>query len=215
MTLKAVIFDLGGVVLDSPLQVFRKYEAELGLSPGLLSHIITGNGESGAWPRMERGELEMSGFFTAFDAEAAVRGAAIRATDLMDRVDLLCQPRASMLDAIRAIRRAGLATAALTNNWLSDDQHQKMALLRPEFDVFIESAREGLRKPDPRIYRLACERLACSPNEVVFLDDIGENLKPARQLGMTTIKVIDPAVALAELGALLGLELTGCATQET
>jgi putative hydrolase of the HAD superfamily len=215
MSLKAVMFDLGGVVLDSPLQVFRQYEAELGLSPGLLSRMITGNGESGAWARMERGELEMSGFFTAFDAEAAIRGAAIRATELMGRVDLLCQPRASMLDAIRAIRRAGFATAALTNNWLSADQHQKMALLRPEFDVFIESAREGLRKPDPRIYRLACERLACAPKEVVFLDDIGENLKPARQLGMTTIKVIDPAVALAELGALLGLGLTGRTTQET
>lgn len=208
MTPKAVMFDLGGVVLDSPLHVFRQYEAELGLSTGLLSRMITGSGESGAWARLERGELEMSAFFTAFDAEAAAHGPGIRATDLMDRIDLLCQPRPAVLRAIRAIRRAGLATAALTNNWSSDDQHQKMALLRPEFDVFIESAREGVRKPDPRIYELACERLGCAPNEVVFLDDIGANLKPARQMGMATIKVVDPAVALGELEALLELRLT-------
>jgi putative hydrolase of the HAD superfamily len=215
MTLKAVMFDLGGVVLDSPLQVFRQYEADLGLSPGLLSHMITSNGEGGAWPRLERGELQMSSFFAAFDAEAAARGAGIRAAELMDRVDLLCQPRAAVLHAIRGIRSAGLATAALTNNWFSDDQHRKMKLLRPEFDVFIESAREGLRKPDPRIYQLACERLRLGPCEVVFLDDIGENLKPARELGMTTIKVVDPASALAELGALLELQLTGSRTHET
>jgi putative hydrolase of the HAD superfamily len=205
---RAVMFDLGGVVLDSPLQVFRQYEAELGLSPGLLSHMIIGNGESGAWARLERGELAMSAFFAAFDAEAAAHGAAIRAAELMDRVDVMCQPRPSVLRAIRAIRHAGLATAALTNNWLSDDQHQKMVLLRPEFDVFIESAREGLRKPDPRIYQLACERLGLAPSEVVFLDDIGENLKPARRLGMTTIKVVDPTAALAELEALLEMRLT-------
>jgi putative hydrolase of the HAD superfamily len=208
MTPKAVMFDLGGVVLDSPLQVFRQYEAELGLRSGFLSVMITGAGESGAWARLERGELEMSAFFAALDAEAAAHGAAIRATELMDRVDLICQPRPAVLRAIRIIRRAGFATAALTNNWSSDDQHQKMVLLRPEFDVFIESAREGLRKPDPRIYELACERLGLAPSEVVFLDDIGENLKPARRLGMATIKVVDPGVALAELEALLELRLT-------
>jgi putative hydrolase of the HAD superfamily len=202
------MFDLGGVVLDSPLQVFRQYEAELGLRAGWLSHMITGAGESGAWARLERGELAMNAFFAAFDAEAAAHGAGIRAADLMDRVDLLCQPRESVLRAIRAIRRAGLATAALTNNWFSDDQHRKMVLLRPEFDIFIESAREGLRKPDPRIYELACQRLGVAPSEVVFLDDIGENLKPARRLGMTTIKVIDPVVALAELEAILQLRLS-------
>jgi putative hydrolase of the HAD superfamily len=207
MTHKAVIFDLGGVVLDSPLHVFRQYEAELGLSAGWLSRMIVGTGEGGAWARLERGELEMSAFFAAFDAEAALHGAGIRAIDLLGRVDQMCQPRPSVLQAIRAIRHAGLATAALTNNWFSDDQHRKMELLRPEFDVFIESAREGLRKPDPRIYELACERLGLAASEVVFLDDIGENLKPARRLGMTTIKVVDPAVALAELEVLLELRL--------
>jgi putative hydrolase of the HAD superfamily len=75
------------------------------------------------------------------------------------------------------------------------------------FDVVVESAVEGLRKPDPRIYELTCERLGVAPHEVVFLDDLGINLKPARAMGMTTIKVADPRAALDELGAVLGLDL--------
>jgi putative hydrolase of the HAD superfamily len=202
------MFDLGGVVLGSPLHVFRQYEAELGLTAGLISAVITGKGAAGAWSRLERGELDMPAFFAAFDAEVESMGSSIRATELMDRVDLMCQPRREVVEAIRRVRAAGLRTAGLTNNWLSADQHQKMELLRPEFDVLIESAREGLRKPDPRIYALACQRLAVEPPAVVFLDDIGENLKPARQMGMTTIKVVEPASALRELEAVLGLPLS-------
>jgi putative hydrolase of the HAD superfamily len=81
--------------------------------------------------------------------------------------------------------------------------------LRDLFDVFIESSVEGLRKPDPRIYELACSRLGVTPAEAVFLDDIGANLKPARQLGLTTIKVDEPGAALAELASTLGFPLDG------
>jgi epoxide hydrolase-like predicted phosphatase len=112
-----------------------------------------------------------------------------------------------MVSAIRRIRAGGLRAGALTNNWDSDDQKQKMDLLRAEFDVFIESVRVGLRKPDPRIYELCCKRLEVAPNEAVFLDDIGVNLKSARALGLTTIKVDDPDIALAELEGALGIAL--------
>jgi putative hydrolase of the HAD superfamily len=100
-----------------------------------------------------------------------------------------------------------LKVAALTNNWVSEDQSKKMALLRAEFDVFIESTRVGLRKPDPRIYELTCRELGVPPARVAYLDDIGLNLKPARVLGMTTIKVDDIGRALAELGEVVGLSL--------
>jgi len=204
----AVIFDLGGVVLGSPIHVFRQYESDMGLQAGILSDIVRGHGAAGAWSRLERGELEMAAFFAAFDAETAAAGLAIRTIELMDRVDLHCQPRPMVVTAIRKIRAAGLRTAALTNNWRSQDQGTKMALLRPEFDVFVESAREGLRKPDPRIYQLVCSRLGVTPSQAVFLDDIGSNLKPARALGMLTIKVgDDPELALRELGDLLQLPL--------
>ena len=207
VTIRAVIFDLGGVVLGSPLQVFRGYEAELGLPAGFLGRMVLRNGEAGAWACLERGELDLQAFIAAFDAEARAAGASISAALLMERIALDAQPRPDMLAAIRRIRAAGLRTAALTNNWDTDDQRQKMDALRGEFDVFIESAREGLRKPDPRIYQLACARLEVQPPEAAFLDDIGGNLKAARALGMTTIKVDDPRAALDELRAVLGLPL--------
>jgi len=110
-----------------------------------------------------------------------------------------------MLEAIRRIRAHGLLAAALTNNWITEDAGT--GVLRPHFDVFIESAAIGLRKPDPRIFQRACEALRVAPAEAVFLDDIGANLKAARALGMTTIKVADPAAALAELEGVLGFAL--------
>jgi putative hydrolase of the HAD superfamily len=208
MKFRAVIFDLGGVVLGSPLRVFLDYETELGLMPGFIGRMIGENGADGAWPRLERGEIDMASFVLAFDAEAAARGARVSTAELMQQIAIGSQPRVAMVAAIRRLRSHGLRTAALTNNWISEDQGQKMDVLRPEFDVFVESAREGLRKPDPRIYALVCERLQVQPSETVFLDDIGSNLKPARAMGMTTIKVDQPEAALLalehELGFVLG-----------
>jgi len=108
-----------------------------------------------------------------------------------------------MLAAIRRIRERGLRVAALTNNWVAEGRRPADGL-RAHFDVFVESAVVGLRKPDPRIYELVCRQLAVAPARTVFLDDIGRNLKPARALGMMTIKVDDPAHALRELEAVLG-----------
>src|SRR5262249_39446588 len=118
-------------------------------------------------------------------------------------------PRPEMTRAIERIRARGLRTAALTNNW-ADEQRASSPNGMHEvalFDVVVESAVEGLRKPDPRIYELVWERRDVLASEAVFLDDLGVNLKPAREMGMATIKVVDVDNALAELGALLGLDL--------
>lgn len=207
MTLRAVIFDLGGVVLGSPLHAFREYEAELGLTAGTLGRAVNAAGAAGAWSRLERGELPIEQFLGVFDAEMAAAGAPISAAVLMERIGLASAIRPQMVAAIRRIRARGLRTAALTNNWVNADQLVKMGALRSEFDVFVESARVGMRKPDPRIYQLTCEQLGVSAPEAVFLDDIGQNLKAARALGMTTLKVDDPDGALAELEAVLGFGL--------
>ena len=114
-------------------------------------------------------------------------------------------PRPVMLTAVRRIRERGLLAAAVTNNWITEDEGT--GVLRPYFDAFIESAVAGVRKPDPRIYELTCRTLAIAPSEAVMLDDLGANLKTARALGMTTIRVVDPAAALAELEAVLGFPL--------
>jgi len=113
-----------------------------------------------------------------------------------------------MLAAIGRIREEGLRVAALTNNWVAEEETPRDApRLEPLFDVFVESSVEGLRKPDPAIYKLVCARLDVAPEAAVFLDDIGSNLKTARQLGMTTLKVDTPEAALDELQALLGFSL--------
>ena len=115
-------------------------------------------------------------------------------------------PHAGMLAAIRRLRAANLKVAAITNNWITDDEGT--GRLRPHFDAFIESAVTGVRKPDPRIFALACDAVHVAPADAVFLDDIGMNCKAGRAFGFTTIKVSDPDIALAELSALVGLDLS-------
>jgi epoxide hydrolase-like predicted phosphatase len=212
VTIRAVIFDLGGVVMPSPLDAFREYERRNGLSHRFLSEIVVAGGDHGAWSRLERGELSMPDFQTAFEQECADAGGTVSASDLFALVHDGSGPRPAMLAAIARIRDEGLKTAALTNNWVLDDQSlgsggTQTSVLAEIFDLVVESAVEGLRKPDPRIYELTCDRLGVRPDEAVFLDDLGVNLKSARALGMTTIKVDDADRALAELEGVLGFSL--------
>ena len=209
MRYKAVIFDLGGVVFGSPFDHFDEYERITGLPTGAVRKVIAHSSEHGAWAALERGELTMSEFFTALDAEASAAGHAIDASEIMAMIGRGVGARPEMLTAIARIREHGLLTAALTNNWASSESGGSPPGLR-ELDIFnvvVESAVEGMRKPDPRIYALTCERLGIDPTAAVFLDDIGANLKPARAMGITTIKVDTPAQALQELEAVLGFGL--------
>jgi putative hydrolase of the HAD superfamily len=203
---RAVLFDLGGVVLDSPLHAIARYERELGVPVGHVNRVVVESGPQGAWSRLERGELSVAQFAPLFERECAAAGHAIVALDMMARIAEAAAPRPAMLGALRALRARGFALGALTNNWESDaGRVGSRDELRGLFDAFVESAVVGLRKPDPRIYRLACEALGVGPPEAVFLDDIGRNLKAARELGMATIKVDGPDAALAELERTLAL----------
>lgn len=204
--LRAVIFDLGGVVMGSPLHAIADYERDLGIPVGFINRQVVATGASGAWSRLERGEVALDAFYPLFDAECVAAGHTLSARTMMERIAVAAQPRPRMLAAIRTIRTRGLRTAALTNNWIGDGTRQR-DWLGDLFDVVVESAVEGLRKPDPRIYHVALERLGAVATQTVFLDDIGRNLKPARELGMTTIKVDGEAQALADLAAALGFAL--------
>jgi putative hydrolase of the HAD superfamily len=198
------------VVFPSPIDVFRSYEQEHGLPHRFLSEVVLTDVEGGAWARLERGELTVAEFCTEFESECSAAGERIDATALMGAVAGGFDPRPEMVRALRALRVGGLRTGALTNNWAAepgDAGERGLTTLADLFDTVVESAVEGLRKPDPRIYELVCARLEVSPEESVFLDDLGVNLKAARALGMTTIKVVDPAAALAELGEVVGFAL--------
>lgn len=207
MSVDAVIFDLGGVVLDSPLAVFIEYEQALGIPPKTINRHISVAGAASAWSKLERGELSMSEFYAAFDSEMAAHGLTVSGAEIMERLSSRTAVRPQAVTAIRRLRASGRKVAALTNNWVNADQSSKMDVLRVEFDVFIESTRVGLRKPDPRIYQLACRELSVEPAQAAFLDDIGANLKAARELGMATIKVVSLPDALRELSELTGVDL--------
>jgi epoxide hydrolase-like predicted phosphatase len=224
MTIRAVIFDLGGVVLGSPLHAIAQYEQELGIPRNFVNRVVADTAPDGAWSRLERGEISMEAFYDAFETECREAGQTLSARTMFERMGAASLPRPIMLEAIRRIRAEGFLTAALTNNWAENEEEvtqdtgrnsdPKKSLagdgtraLSDRFDVFIESSVEGLRKPDPRIYTLTCERLGVQPTEAAFLDDIGSNLKAARALGMTTIKVDAPEQALAELATTIGLKL--------
>jgi putative hydrolase of the HAD superfamily len=213
MSHTAVLFDLGGVVLGSPLQAIRDYEADLGLARNAINRVAAETAPAGAWSRLERGELEMDAFYPAFEADCREAGLEIDARRMMQRMTTASGPRPEMLAAIARLRENAFRVGALTNNWSHTETrseasgHDETRAIKAHFDVFIESSVEGLRKPDPAIYRVACERLETPPEAIVFLDDIGHNLKPARAMGMATIKVEDPGPALDELARIVGLDL--------
>jgi putative hydrolase of the HAD superfamily len=211
-TLRAVVFDLGGVVFPSPFEAFDVYDRRTGLAAGTTRAIVRASSESGAWAALERGELTMAQFCAALDAEAATLGHTISTAAVMATIGEMSGARPEMVTAIGRLREAGILVGALTNNWIDDRGDGTPAgMARPElhtlFDAVVESARVGLRKPDPRIYELVCERLGVAPTECAFLDDLGINLKPARAMGMTTIKVADPIDALRALAQAVGLDL--------
>ena len=203
---RGVVFDLGGVVLTSPLDSMRQFEAEHGVDPGSITALVARNGEQSAWRSLETGKLDVAEFRPAFQQELATAGIGVPVRDLMRLIDEDARPRHEMLTAIDRIRDEGLATFALTNNW-RPFRAAEAPDLRDRFDLFVESWVEGVNKPDPEIYRRLLYRTELPAEELVYLDDIGRNLKPARALGMTTIKVTDPRAALIELGAVLGIEL--------
>lgn len=206
--IEAVIFDLGGVVMGSPLHAITRYENDHGLPAGAVNRVVVESGDRGAWSRLERGELTVEAFFSPFETDCRACGVELSGEKLMAYIAEAGVPRPRMIEAIRRIRRRELRVGALTNNWVREGQSEGHRL-REHFDVFVESAIVGLRKPDPRIYELVCRELVVAPPRAAFLDDIGRNLKTARALGMSTIKVDDPDVALRELGALLGFDLLG------
>jgi putative hydrolase of the HAD superfamily len=209
--LAGVLFDMGGVVMDSPLHAIARYERERGLPRNAINRAIVAAGEAGAWARLERGELTVAMFCAPFEADCRAHGVEVDGAAVMAAIAAAGVARPIMLEAIRRIRARGLRVGALTNNWKREGPDDDVIphRLRAHFDVFVESRVVGLRKPDPRIYLLACGELGVEPARTAFLDDIGSNLKPARALGMTTIKVDEPAAALRELGARLGLDLLG------
>ncbi|MGK5172148.1 HAD-IA family hydrolase [Geodermatophilus sp. CPCC 205761] len=207
----AVVFDLGGVLTESPMPAFAAYEAEVGLPEGLIRRLNSTDPDANAWARYERNELDAAGFVDAFEAEALAAGHRLDAHRVL--AALAGELRPAMVAAVRRLREAGVPLALLSNNVAPMERTGRLGELLASFDAVVESSVEGVRKPEPEIYRRALTRLSDAvgwpirAGDCAYLDDLGINLKPARALGMHTIKVVDPAAALAELSALVGIPL--------
>ena len=212
MTVSAVVFDLGGVLTESPITAFTAYEEEAGLPAGLIVRLNSTDPDTNAWARYERNELDVAGFSSAFEAEALAAGHEVEASRVL--AALRGELRPAMVAAVRRLREAGLPLALLSNNVAPMERTGPLGELLGLFDAIVESSVEGVRKPEPEIYRRALTRLSEAVGRTVeatdcaYLDDLGINLKPARALGFATVKVVDPAVALAELSDLVGFPLS-------
>ena len=206
--IRAVLWDFGGVILSSPFEAFRHYEAEHGLPSDFIRTVNAINPHANAWARLERAEISADEFDATFADESAALGHRVPGADVLAL--LLGEVRPEMVVALDRIKAAGLATACLTNNVVADGPiRPDVDAVMARFDLILESSKLGVRKPEPEFYALGLRATRpCEPHECVFLDDLGVNLKPARELGMTTIKVGDPAEAIIQLEQVLGLDLS-------
>jgi putative hydrolase of the HAD superfamily len=214
MAFDAVLWDFGGVLTSSPFAAFNRYELAHGLPRDFIRSINAVNHTDNAWARFESSRITFAEFDRDFAAETRAAGHEVRGRDIAALLGGDVRPR--MVAVLRRVKQA-FRVGCLTNNAnagqgsgmsSSDRQAQAVQDVMQLFDVIVESSKEGMRKPEPRIYALACARLGVTPSRVVYLDDLGINLKPARALGMTTIKVLGEAQAIDDLGRILGLDFS-------
>jgi putative hydrolase of the HAD superfamily len=210
LMIEAVIWDFGGVLTTSPFEAFARFESERGLPADIIRRTNASNHWENAWAKFERAEVDLETFDTLFAAESLALGAEVRGKDVLPLLSGDLRPE--MVEALKIVRtraRTGCITNNLPANAIGSASGRSLYLaeVMALFDHIIESAKIGMRKPDPRIYRMMVEALGVDPKACVYLDDLGVNLKPAREMGMTTIKVISAAQAIAELEAATGLTL--------
>jgi putative hydrolase of the HAD superfamily len=211
VSIEAVIWDFGGVFTTSPFEAFNRYEAARGLPNDVIRRINSVNPDTNAWARLERSELAPAEFDAVFLGEAREFGLSIPGRDVLALLSGDLRPK--VVDAFKACK-AKFKVGCITNNAPTGkgagmssnaEKAQQIAEVFALFDHVIESSKAGVRKPDPRIYRMMCEALSVSPANCVYLDDLGINLKPAREMGMTTIKVTSEQQLLDDLSKAVGL----------
>ena len=203
--MRAVLWDFGGVFTTSPFLAFAQFERDQNLPENFLRKVNSTNPENNAWAKFESAQISPEEFDEAFANESERLGHRVSGAQVIELLRGKLQPE--MVAGLKKCRDLKLKTACITNNVrkkedktiMQDELAQVMSL----FDYVVESSKAGIRKPNPKIYLMACAALKIEPSQAVYLDDLGINLKPAKALGMATIKVSTPDQALAELEAIL------------
>ena len=210
--LQAVIWDFGGVLTSSPFEAFTRYEQEKGLPSDFVRSVNARNIHENAWAKLERSEVTAEEFDTLFRSESRELGHEVPGKDILGLLSGDIRP--AVVEALK-LCKSKVKVGCITNNasvgkgaGMSSDENKaaKVTEILSVFDHVIESSKIGMRKPDPRIYELMCETLDVDPARCIYLDDLGINLKPARAMGMHTIKVLNEAQLLQDLRDATGNE---------
>ncbi len=208
--IEAVLWDFGGVLTTSPFEAFNRYEREKGLPENFLRTVNSTNPDHNAWAKFERSQVTAEEFDTLFLKESTALGDPVPGGDVIQRLSGDLRPR--VIAALKAIAE-DMPCVCLTNNvsagkgpGMSRSEEAQKAVLEVMslFSQVIESSKIGMRKPDPEIYKYTCEQMGKKPDQILYLDDLGVNLKPAAAMGMKTIKVLNEDQLLSDLGAALG-----------
>ncbi|MFW2380257.1 MAG: HAD-IA family hydrolase [Acidimicrobiales bacterium] len=206
--ISCVLFDFGGVVIESPFIAFEKFEVERGLPAGFLRTVNAINPNDNAWAKLERSDITIEEFDALFASESERLGYLVRGGEVLGLLFGAVRPR--MRHVLDLLPRLGFRIVCLTNNVVTDDDmREDIADAMTCFERVYESSAMGSRKPEPEFYRAVLDDLGVEPAEAVFLDDLGINLKPAKAMGITTIKVTDEIQAIRELGDVVGVDLLG------
>ena len=209
MNIQTIIFDFGGVITDSPIEGFKKLEKSYGISKGVISSIVMTNPDNNAWAKSERGEIDIQTFIEEFNLEAKKLGYNLNAKEILKQ--LYGPLRPLMVEKIASLSK-NYQLICLTNVlkgvhvFSPEERKKEVDHVLSFFDKIYESCEIGMRKPEKRIYRYLLDDLKIKPENSVFLDDLGMNLKTAKLLGINTVKVIDPTAALKELDNYLKIE---------
>ena len=207
MAYKAVIWDFGGVVTSSPFEAFNNFEKDNNLPNDLIRTINSENPDTNAWAKFERNDINTSEFNSLFMSEAKKKGFDIMGSQIIKLLSGKIRP--FVVDFLKDLK-GSYKLGCITNNVQPDTNNQnnnsnEVSEVMKIFDHVIESSLIGIRKPDLKIYNMSCEALGVLPEECIYLDDLGVNLKPARAIGMTTIKVIDPQIAVSQVKKFLNI----------
>jgi putative hydrolase of the HAD superfamily len=217
MAVEAVVWDFGGVFTSSPFEAFNRYEARRSLPKDFIRGINATNPHDNAWALFERAEIDAAGFDRLFLEESTALGHPIPGAEILPLLSGEVRPR--MVEALKACKQR-FKVGCITNNMAqghgpgmaaSAEGATRAADIMALFDKVIESSKAGVRKPDPAIYLMMCEALDVEARDCIYLDDLGINCKPAAALGMTAIKVVSEAQALADLERATGLVFTQAA----
>ncbi len=214
VAIEAVIWDFGGVFTTSPFEAFNRFEHSRGLPADFIRKVNSTNPDSNAWAMFERSEIDARGFDRKFLEESTALGHAVRGADILPLLAGEVRPR--IVEALM-LCQARFKVGCITNNVIhgqgpsmatTPEKASRSGAIMEHFHAIIESSKVGIRKPDPRIYLMMCERLRVEPGACVYLDDLGINCKAAAQLRMVAIKVVSEEQTLADLGRATGLSFS-------